>query len=136
MSNGSALAWTLAVVLIALNIAGYVFDLYSAFWWFDRIVHAATVFALTFWFTEIVLRDAIRGGRDVLFVVLVSSVGIAAGALWEVAEWAFDAFAPGDVIKGKNDTLIDVLMDTAGSVAAALLANWHRTRRVRRAAAV
>ena len=76
----------------------------------------------TFWLAVIPLRDAVREGRNAAFVVLLAGLGIAIGALWEVAEWAFDAIAPGDVIKGKNDTLIDVLMDTAGAVAAALLA--------------
>jgi hypothetical protein len=124
--NDRALAWWLAVILTLVNVAGYAFDLYEAFWWFDRILHGATLFAITFWFTAIVLGDAIREGHDVLFVLLLSSFGIAIGALWEVAEWAFDAMAVGDVIKGKHDTLLDVLMDTAGALAAALLARWYR----------
>lgn len=133
-SKRRGLAWGLAATLLLVNVAGYAFDLYSAFWWFDRILHAATLFALTFWFAEIVLRDTIREGHDVLFVVLISSFGIAVGALWEIAEWAFDAFSSGNVIKGKNDTLIDVLMDTAGAVSAALLAKWCRARAVQTSA--
>jgi hypothetical protein len=124
--NDRALAWWLAVILTLVNVAGYAIDLYAAFWWFDRILHAATLFAITFWFAAIVLGDAIREGRGVHFVVLLSSFGIAIGALWEVAEWAFDAMAVGDLIKGKRDTLLDVLMDTAGAVSAALLARWYR----------
>ncbi|MBB5696347.1 hypothetical protein [Muricoccus pecuniae] len=120
--EGRTLAWALASLLLVANIAGYAFDLYAAFWWFDRVLHAATIFALTFWLAVIVFGDAIREGRDVLFVVLVASAGVAVGALWEVAEWIFDRFASGDVIKGKDDTVIDIVMDTLGAVVAALLA--------------
>ncbi|MBL6458439.1 hypothetical protein JMJ55_24175 [Belnapia sp. T6] len=103
-------------------MAGYAFDLYAAFWWFDRFLHAATILALTFWLAVMILSDGIREGRTVLFVLLVASTGVAIGALWEVAEWVFDRFASGNVIKGKDDTVIDIVMDTAGAVAAAVLA--------------
>ncbi len=48
--------------------------------------------------------------------------GIACGALWEVAEWAFDQFAPGNVIKGKYDSILDIIMDTGGALVAGGLA--------------
>ncbi len=112
-------------------MAGYAFDLYGAYWWFDRVLHAATLFAMTFWLAVFVFDDAIREGRAARFVILLACVGIAIGALWEVAEWAFDQFSSGDIIKGKNDTLMDVMMDTAGAVLAALLALRCRPRAVR-----
>lgn len=49
------------------------------------------------------------------------SVGVAAGAIWEVFEWGVDMMASTNVIKGKNDTIWDVMMDTAGAALAALL---------------
>lgn len=119
---GHIVAWCLAAALLAANVAGYAFDLYAAFWWFDRFLHAATILALTFWLAVMILSEGIREGRTVLFILLVASVGVAVGALWEVAEWVFDRFAPGDVIKGKDDTVIDIVMDTVGAVAAAALA--------------
>jgi VanZ family protein len=129
------LAWGLAFALLAVNVAGYAFDLYAAFWWFDRILHAATILALTFWLTIMFVGEGVREGRAILFVLLISSVGIAIGALWEVAEWVFDRFAPGDVIKGKDDTVIDIVMDTAGAVAAAALALRYRSDAAQRASA-
>jgi len=57
-----------------------------------------------------------------LIVLLLASVGIALGALWELAEWVFDQIAPGDIIKGKHDTLLDIVMNTAGAVLAGVLA--------------
>ena len=119
-SEGRAVAWFLLVVLGVANIAGYALDLYARFWWFDRILHACTIFALTFWLALFVCRRVLRGGhgRDALLVLMIASVGLAIGALWEVAEWGFDRIAPGDVIKGKYDTIIDIVMDTFGAVLA------------------
>lgn len=124
--GGRTFAWALAVLLLAANVAGYAFDLYAAYWWFDRVLHAATILAMTFWLAVIVFGEPFREGRNLLFVVLVASVGIAIGALWEVAEWIFDRFSSSDVIKGKDDTVIDIVMDTVGAVIAALLALRYR----------
>lgn len=120
-STGRALAWALLVLVGLANVAGYAFDLYRWFWWFDRVLHGATIFAVTLWLTLFVWAKALRPGHALLLVLLVASVGVASGALWEVAEWAFDQVAPGNVIKGKYDTVIDVVMDTVGAMAAGLL---------------
>jgi hypothetical protein len=123
-SLGRVIAWTLLIGLGAANIAGYLFDLYRQFWWFDRVLHACTILAVTLWLALFVFGRALKHehGRSVLVVLLVASVGIALGALWEVAEWGFDQIAPGDVIKGKHDTLLDIVMDTAGAVVAGIMA--------------
>ncbi len=121
-TTGRVIAWILLTILSLVNVAGYVLDLYARFWWFDRILHACTIFAVTFWLALFMCNRVLRGGRgrDVLVVLMIASVGLAIGALWEVAEWAFDRIAPGDVIKGKHDTIIDIVMDTAGAVLAGL----------------
>ena len=121
-SAGRAVAWLLLAAAGVANAAGYALDLYSRFWWFDRVLHACTIFALTFWLALFVCRRALRGGngQGALLVLLIASVGVAAGAIWEVMEWVFDRIAPGDVIKGKNDTIIDIVMDTVGALLAAM----------------
>lgn len=123
-SAGRVIAWALIVSLGAANIAGYAFDLYRQFWWFDRVLHASTILAVTLWLALFVFGKALNqeDGRRALVVLLVASVGVALGALWEVAEWGFDQIAPADVIKGKYDTLLDVVMDTVGAVLAGILA--------------
>lgn len=122
-SSGRVLAWTLLVAPGAANIAGYAFDLYRQFWWFDRILHACTILAVTLWLALFVLGGALtrERGHGFLVVLLIASVGIALGALWEVAEWVFDQVVPGDVIKGKHDTLFDIVMDTAGATLAGVM---------------
>ena len=119
-SEGRAAAWFLAVALGAANAAGYALDLYARFWWFDRVLHACTILAATLWLALFVCRHVLRGGpgHDALLALVIASVGLAIGALWEVAEWGFDRIAPGDVIKGKHDTIIDIVMDTIGALLA------------------
>jgi hypothetical protein len=119
--EGRAVAWSLLFALGVANAAGYLLDLYARFWWFDRILHACTIFAITLWLALFVCHRVLRGtpGRDAfLLVMIIASVGLAIGTLWEVAEWGFDRVAPGDVIKGKHDTIIDIVMDTLGALGA------------------
>lgn len=122
------IAWAGGVVALVANIAGYGFDLYQAFWWFDRVLHGGTMMAITFWLAVIVFTPALRAGSSALSFFLIASVGIAIGALWEVAEWIFNMFAPSDVIKGKNDTVLDIIMDTVGSMIAALMSIYCMRR--------
>lgn len=133
--NGRMVAWGLAFALLAAIVVGYACDLYAAFWWFDRVLHAATILALTFWLAVMFLGEGIREGRTVFFVLLVASVDVAVGALWEVAEWVFDRFVSGDIIKGKDDMMIDIVMDTLGALAAAALAQRFRPDTARPVAA-
>ncbi len=120
--GGRAVAWGLLAALGVVNAAGYLLDLYARFWWFDRILHACTIFAVTLWLALFVCRRVLQGGRghDALLVLVIASVGLAIGALWEVAEWGFDRIAPGDVIKGKHDTIVGIVMDTFGALGAGL----------------
>lgn len=120
-SRGRAIAWAFLVLLGLTNIAGYAFDLYQRFWWFDRVLHAATIFAVTLWLALFVFGRAFQASHAVLVALLIVSVGLAIGAVWEVAEWGFDRVASGNVIKGKNDTVLDIVMDTFGATIAGLL---------------
>jgi len=121
--KGRSLAWTFAALALVANVAGYMLDLYRQWYWFDRILHGFTVFTLTLWLGIFYLLAALRplharGPRGFLVIL---SVGIAVGAIWEVLEWWFDLLASTNVIKGKNDTIWDIMMDTVGAALAALL---------------
>jgi len=134
-SAGRLAAWVLLLFLAVANAAGYLFDLYRQFWWFDRVLHACTILALTLWLAIFVCARGLKGapGQKFLGVLMLACVGIAIGALWEVVEWGFDQVAPGDVIKGKHDTILDIIMDTAGALAGSLLA-WRFLRQPEQAA--
>src|SRR4051794_23424785 len=121
-----AIAWILLAVAILANVAGYTANLYERFWWFDRVLHAGTILTMTLWLAVFVFLRAlnqVRSGWLPRFL-LIASVGIAVGALWEVVEWGLDDLISGNVIKGKNDTVLDIIMDTAGAGVAAALALW------------
>jgi hypothetical protein len=123
-ASGRVAAWSAAGTAIVANVAGYTFALYDRWWWFDRALHAWTLFALTLWlglfvFIGVFRPDRARGLRAFL---LLLSAGVAVGAVWEVAEWGADELTSADMIKGKYDTVLDIIMDIAGSVLAALLA--------------
>ena len=127
--TGRRIAWGLAIVLTLVNVAGYVFDLYARYWWFDRVLHAVTILALTYWSAVFVLRRVLTGvgGRSLLLAAVIACVGVAVGAWWEVAEWGLNQVVPGDIIKGKYDTIIDLVMDTLG----AALGAWMSLRALR-----
>lgn len=118
-----AVIWSLFVFAIIVNIAGYVWDLYDRFWWFDEALHLYTSFALTLALALRLYSRGLAAVRDAKLVLAltVASVGIAVGTLWEVGEWGYDQFVPTDVILGKTDTIVDLMLDTAGAAAAALV---------------
>ncbi len=80
--------------------------------------------AITFWLAVVVCARTLHPdhGRGLLGLLLLAGLGVAIGAVWEVAEWGADLVLAGDVIKGKHDTIMDLIMDTAGAAAAAILA--------------
>ncbi len=76
-----ATVWVLATIVLLANVTGYVFDLYQRFWWFDRILHACTLFALTFWAAVFLCSKVLIGTTDhrLIRVLMIASVGVAAG---------------------------------------------------------
>lgn len=121
---GQIIAWVLAALLLAANVAGYRYDLYKAAWWFDRVLHGSTLFALSFWLAIVVFARGINENHRILGFLMIAAVGVACGGLWEVGEWAFNQMVPADVIKGKYDTILDIIMDTIGAVIAAGLVQF------------
>ena len=119
---GRRIGWITLVVIGFWNIAGYVWDMYQLFWWFDRVLHGVTVFGITLWFGLFIFARALRFEQRMLAAVLLASGGLALGALWEVAEWVFDRYTTTNMIKGKDDTVLDIVMDTIGAMVGAIVA--------------
>lgn len=46
-SSNRAIAWVLVAIAAVVNIAAYIFNWYIQFWWFDEVIHAYSIFALT-----------------------------------------------------------------------------------------
>lgn len=119
--KGRALVCGLLILAAIANVAGHSANLYQQWWWFDRVLHPGTIFAITFALTLLVFASAFRPAHPILVALLIASIGLAIGALWEVAEWAFDRLASGNNIKGKHDTILDLITDTVGAVSAGVL---------------
>lgn len=118
-----ATIWGLFTFALTVNLAGYLFNLYEQLLWFDEFLHFYTPLALTL---ALGLRLYSRGLAEIrehtfILALTVACVGIAAGTLWEIAEWAYDQMVAADAILGKTDTIIDLLLDTAGAVSAGLI---------------
>ena len=94
------------IVLVAVlaNIAGYAFDLYTRYAWFDKVLHPYTIFALTLVCGLWLYGKVLTGNADhkILLVVVIVCVGVAIGALWEVAEWMLNQVVASDIIKGSS----------------------------------
>ncbi|HEU0012114.1 MAG TPA: hypothetical protein VFQ45_00435 [Longimicrobium sp.] len=118
-------AWICLLLAAAANTAGYALGIWHSPVWFDEVVHAYTTFALTLVLAFHLHGRVYTGARThpATLTLAVASVGVAIGAIWEIAEWAYDQWiAPGDAILGKWDTITDLGYDTLGALIAAAIA--------------
>lgn len=105
----------LFVVAALANGAGWVWELYTQVLGYDEIVHAYTTFAasLSLGFT---LYYSMRAHfRAVTFALAIVTMGIAAGATWEMFEWT---------IINIQDPVPDLMVDTLGAIVAGIFGAW------------
>jgi hypothetical protein len=109
-----------------LNAAGCAWDLYNKPGLYDEVAHFCSIFAITLAVGFALYRELMGSydGHRVLFVVTIASLGIALGALWEIAEWTADFFVEKQIVSGLFDTVTDLILDSAGALLAALLNLW------------
>jgi len=123
-----------------INAAGWTWDLFDQPGLYDEVAHFFTMFAITLALGYLLYNELMEGFYDhrVMLVVAIASMGIAIGALWEVAEWLADFVTPHQVVAGLSDTVTDLILDSAGALLAAVLNLWglnERAQRTRRTAA-
>ena len=131
--TGKTFAWAMVAVAAIVNVLGYTNSLYQEWWWFDRALHGYTIWAVTLWRGAIVFAEVFRPeyARSARVFLLTVAVGVAAGAIWEIAEWGLDQVASGNIIKGKYDTVLDIILDTIGAILAAFMIIGFANRSVR-----
>lgn len=119
--------WTVALCLLAAglltSVLGSLLNLYDRFAWFDEAIHCFNFFAIALvlgLFAYRTVLDAVRDGglHRLMLVLIVAGLGLAAGALWEIAEWAYDGVVRPNAILGKTDTILDLVVDSVGAVVA------------------
>jgi len=102
-----------------VSAAGWAWDWYGRFWWFDVALHmlnplvmmAGSMFML--WKAGL-LSHAPRKGR---FVMWSTALGFALGVVWEIFEFTYLPLT-------WPDTILDLVMDTAGAALGGWLAIW------------
>ncbi len=123
-SGNQALVWTFVVIAVLVNIAGFVFNLYGQFVWFDEVVHCYTTFAITLPLALLAYGRVLTGAQNHSFalILVITCIGLALGGLWEVAEWLYDVLlTQQNSIKSVPDRLIDLIMDTIGAFVAGIV---------------
>ncbi len=121
-----------AIVGAALLVAAWcsALELYITVPIVDLPVHFALNGALAA-LAVIALRSAgivpAQGGRA-LEALLVGTVGVTLGVLWEFGEWAGHTWLDPGILVGYDDTIGDLLVGGLGSFAAALLMRWAGAR--------
>lgn len=120
---------------LALGLTGWgdALGLYERVGFYDIVVHTLASFFLAPVFYVVLARaDVLPDLKDVktahhfvgVFVVTVA-LGLAVGAVSEMAEFAFDHFLGTNLAKSERDTATDLMVDGLGAVAgAALLVAW------------
>ncbi len=121
------------VIAALMNASGWAWNLFDTIGPYDEIAHFFTLFAITLSLGFLFYNEVMRGfyRHRIMFVFTITSMGIALGALWEVAEWLFDFVIPMEIIPGLDDTITDMLLGSGGALLAALLNLWGLNERAR-----
>ncbi|MBD1880555.1 MULTISPECIES: hypothetical protein [unclassified Coleofasciculus] len=116
----------LFVIAALINAGGWVWGLFYPPGPYDEIAHAFTTFSITLALSFLVYESMLTPFRyhRLLYILTISSFGIAIGALWEIFEWVVQ------VINDLDDTIVDLIMDTIGALTAALVSVWALQERV------
>ncbi len=123
----------LFVIAALINAGGWAWDLYNQPGPYDEIAHFYTMFAITLAAGFLLYGDLMEGfsRHRVLLVLIIASLGIALGALWEITEWLADFLTPKQIVAGLTDTITDLMLDSGGALLAALLNLWGLHERSR-----
>jgi hypothetical protein len=113
-----------------INAAGYAWNLYDVVPLYDEAVHFVTTFAVTLTFGFLTFDQVRHAFREhpLLFLVVITSFGLAVGVLWELFEWTFGFIGP------IPDTMLDFVLDGSGALLAAALCVHARAYNLQRVA--
>jgi hypothetical protein len=120
----ASLAFALAVVYSG---TGWAWNLFHRVEPFDEIAHVVTGFALTPILAFIVLGPWLRDWRAQLLrlAVLTVSLGVAAGAVWEGAEWILRELTSREAVTvGLSDAITDMILGGFGSAGSLPMLYW------------
>jgi VanZ family protein len=111
-----------------LNAFGFVFNLYRRIMLYDEAAHALTIFAVSLAFFFLFYRDTVPHQRAIAMATAVFTLGVTAGSLWEISEWATGRLFGVEVVYGLSDAITDLIANSLGALVAALVALAIRQR--------
>ncbi len=116
----------LFVLAALLNAGGWVWGWFYVPGLYDELVHGFTMFAITLALSFLAYGSMLSIFRQhtLLYLLTITSFGIAIGAVWEITEWSAGKILSTEVIGSVDDTVIDLIMDTLGSGLAAITSLW------------
>lgn len=106
----------LFAVAALLGALGSVFGLFERSVPYDKLAHVFMTFTVSLAFFFLFYRDASPRWRATAMATSVFTLGVSAGALWEIFEWGTGSKY------SYSDTITDLIMDSAGALIAALVA--------------
>lgn len=125
----AALGFALAITYAAV---GWAFGLFHRVTPFDEIAHVVTGFGLTPVLAFLVLGPWLARWRaeGLRIAVTTVSLGLAAGAVWEMAEWILrELMAREAITHSLNDAITDMMLGGFGATASLVVVLWGlRTR--------
>lgn len=112
------------IAIISDGFLGFYFNLYGTSPFFDRIQHIFSAYAIALFFYAIVMQFQpkpieIRPGIKFVFV---AAIGMAAGSLNEVIEFAADTLMKPQILNQPSlqDTDLDLVSNTIGAILAGI----------------
>lgn len=96
-------------------------SLYEKLGWYDKPVHFLAEFALTLLAVHIINdRKLIAAKNKYIFFIIILSIGMAMGGVWEIIEWFINNIKPVRYGYTATDTAMDLLIDLLGVMVASL----------------
>lgn len=118
----------IVVFLYGSLFLGEVGDVYERFWWWDLMLHTSSGIVLGFVGFLILyimhLQQRLKMSASMI-AFLSFCVALAAGAVWEIFEYAADQLVGATMQNGNMDTMGDLVVDALGALMVSIAGYFH-----------
>ena len=122
----------LIALSLFLHVAGYAGEYYETYFpYYDKIAHiisSSTIAILGFVLVLLVDRLNDLGLRRWMIAVLILSITMSMGAIWEIYEFAADQILGTRLQYGLTDTMLDLIFDLLGAILVAAFGSLYLRR--------
>lgn len=117
----------LLILVFILGIVGWEYNLYIRWEPYDRILHFLTPAVFSGLAAIYLIKERVVDSRRWAAFLLIVSVGVSLGTLWEVIEWLAGRYTSYDA-QGLDDAASDMILNMAGSISGAVIALASRKK--------